>query len=271
MRAAAGRPAHACVGGRRGCVRRYSLAVILAAGLLVLAGLGLFVAGLATGTTDFYWSCVACCAVAAVLLLIVRLRPGQRAAMAEDRPGVRTAEPARTAASTSASAPAATSAAPTTAAGDAGAGAGTAEESTGRHSAGATAAAPRDDRRDEVATPGAGPAADGEPDVAEPTTPPVVRSPASTGRVDGPVDGTDPAEEDVEVTDLLLVVDMRDEVLVVDEHPRYHLADCAWLGGRATIPLPVAEARGDGFTPCAVCRPDSHLADLARARKAARK
>src|SRR3712207_7155612 len=30
----------------------------------------------------------------------------------------------------------------------------------------------------------------------------------------------EPGEEDVEVTDLLLVVDLDDEVLVVDEHPR---------------------------------------------------
>jgi hypothetical protein len=84
-------------------------------------------------------------------------------------------------------------------------------------------------------------------------------------------DGGDPAEEDVEVTDLLMVVDLRDQVLVVDEHPRYHLADCAWLRGRATVPLPVAEARGDGFTPCAVCSPDRHLADVARARRAAQR
>ena len=80
-------------------------------------------------------------------------------------------------------------------------------------------------------------------------------------------DDTDPEVEEVEVTDLLLVVDLTDEVLVVDEHPRYHVAGCAWLGGRETIPIPLDEARTDGFTPCAVCRPDRTLADRARSRR----
>jgi hypothetical protein len=93
--------------------------------------------------------------------------------------------------------------------------------------------------------------------------------PTATGAAHpGPAD---PPEEDVEVTDLLLVVDLADEVLVVDEHPRYHLAGCPWLGGRETIPLPLREARTDGFTPCARCAPDAHLADVQRARRAARR
>jgi hypothetical protein len=80
---------------------------------------------------------------------------------------------------------------------------------------------------------------------------------------------TDPPVEEVEVTDLLLVVDLKDEVLVIDERPRYHLAGCAHLIGRTTIPLPLDEARTDGFTPCAVCAPDRNLAQRARERKAA--
>ena len=80
----------------------------------------------------------------------------------------------------------------------------------------------------------------------------------------------EPGVEEVEVTDLLLVVDLTDEVLVVDEHPRYHLEGCRFLGGRETFPLPLDEARTDGFTPCALCAPDRHLADRERARKAAR-
>ena len=43
--------------------------MILAAGLLVLVGLGLFVAGVVTGATALYWACVAVCVVAAVLLI----------------------------------------------------------------------------------------------------------------------------------------------------------------------------------------------------------
>jgi hypothetical protein len=71
----------------------------------------------------------------------------------------------------------------------------------------------------------------------------------------------------VEVTDLLLVVDLKDEVLVVDEQPRYHVAGCPHLAGRTTIPLPLDEARTDGFTPCGICGPDATLADRVRARK----
>jgi hypothetical protein len=93
---------------------------------------------------------------------------------------------------------------------------------------------------------------------------------APAGPAAVPADLPDPPVEDVEVTDLLMVVDLKDEVLVIDEHPRYHLAGCAHLTGRATIPLPVDEARADGFTPCAVCEPDRNLAERARARKHAR-
>ena len=75
--------------------------------------------------------------------------------------------------------------------------------------------------------------------------------------------------EDVEVTDLLLVMDLTDEVLVVDEHPRYHVPGCRHLAGHPAIPLPLDEARTDGFTPCGTCAPDRHLAERARARKSA--
>jgi hypothetical protein len=77
----------------------------------------------------------------------------------------------------------------------------------------------------------------------------------------------EPGEEDVEVTDLLLVVDLDDEVLVVDEHPRYHVPGCPFLEGREGIGLPMVEARTDGFTPCAACRPVRHLADTERSRR----
>jgi hypothetical protein len=82
-----------------------------------------------------------------------------------------------------------------------------------------------------------------------------------------PAEPADPPVEEVEVTDLLLVVDLTDEVLVIDEHPRYHLAGCVHVAGRTTIPLPLDEARTDGFTPCAVCAPDSTLAERARRRR----
>jgi len=46
------------------------------------------------------------------------------------------------------------------------------------------------------------------------------------------------------------------------------VAGCPWLTGRSTIPLPLDEARTDGFTPCGRCAPDRHLAQVERARRA---
>jgi hypothetical protein len=173
--------------------------VITGAALLVLLGLGLFVAGLSTGTAWLYWACVATCAVAAVLLVLTRRQMVSAAA---------------------ASPP--------------------------------TAGEPAEDGR---ATTGAVPVVVGEP------------PPVTDGGKGAPADLGDPPVEEVEVTDLLLVLDLTDEVLVVDEHPRYHLEGCPHVAGRTTIPLPLDEARTDGFTPCAVCAPDRHLAERARARK----
>lgn len=166
--------------------------MITAAGLLVLLGLGLFVAGIRTGIEPFYWACVAACVAAAVLIVLVRRSMSAATSGKETAP----AEPAT-----------------------------------------------------------------GSTLLERPTEQPVQEPVAQ--------DLPDPAVEDVEVTDLLLVVDLKDEVLVVDEHPRYHLARCKYLSGRTTIPLPIDEARGDGFTPCAACEPDRNLAQRARARRKA--
>ncbi|CAL9368113.1 hypothetical protein SUDANB95_00804 [Actinosynnema sp. ALI-1.44] len=80
-----------------------------------------------------------------------------------------------------------------------------------------------------------------------------------------PDQDTEPGEEDTDAADLLVVADLTDEVRVLDEHPRYHLAACGWLGSRATLGLPIAEARQLGFTPCAVCTPDAVLVAKKRA------
>ena len=74
-----------------------------------------------------------------------------------------------------------------------------------------------------------------------------------------------PEEEDTDAADLLVVCELADEVVVVDEFPRYHLASCPWLGSRPTDSLPAREARDLGFTPCAVCGPDAVLAERYRA------
>jgi hypothetical protein len=195
--------------------------VIAGAAVLVLLGLGLFVAGILTGVTVLYWACVAACVVAAVLLIVVRRQISTTPAAAEPAAEPRAAD----------------------------------------EDAGGTTAP-----------------ADSEAEGAAPVPATSGREPGDTGSATGSAAGTaaaapedlpDPGVEEVEVTDLLLVVDLKDEVLVVDEHPRYHLVDCSWLAGRETIPLPLDEARSDGFTPCAVCSPDRNLAERARAKKRA--
>lgn len=196
--------------------------MILAAGLLVLLGLGLFVAGILTGATALYWACVAVCVVAAVLLVVARRQMGATPAAAP--------EP------------------------DAAAGPGT-----------STAAAT------EQPSPAKEP-----PSTTEPATPmapaaqPVAAGATAVSALSerpAPAELGDPPMEEVEVTDLLVVVDVKDEVLVIDERPRYHLDGCAHLGGHTPIPLPLDEAKTDGFTPCGVCEPDRNLAERVRARR----
>ena len=70
---------------------------------------------------------------------------------------------------------------------------------------------------------------------------------------------SDPGVEETPEADVAVLADLEDEVVVVDEHPRYHLRTCPWLGTRDTIPIGVGEARQLGFTPCDRCRPDTTL------------
>ncbi len=231
--------------------------MIVAAGLLVLVGLGLFVAGVLTGDTTLYWACVGACVVAAVLLFLARRRMSAPAASLPPAAPAASLPPAAPAASrppaAASSSSSSSSSSPAAVAPEAADEPDPARESvrTGRHAGGSTAAASVPTTSGNGAAPVTGVGAAAPP-------PP---SPAA-------VDAGDPPVEEVEVTDLLLVVDLKDEVLVVDEHPRYHVAGCRHLAGSATIPLPVDEARTDGFTPCGSCRPDGTLADRVRARKA---
>ncbi len=75
----------------------------------------------------------------------------------------------------------------------------------------------------------------------------------------------EPGEETTDPADLLAIAQGTDPVLVVDERPRYHLESCDWLGDRATIPLPLNEARELGFTPCVRCSPNATFAARQRA------
>jgi hypothetical protein len=221
----------------------------MAAGLLVLAGLGLFLAGVLTGTTVFYWACVGVCVVAAVLLFAAR-RGISRAEAALSATRVR-----GTTSSPPVSAAAAGQPAPTATGGATAASSGPASSAASPEPASPEVVAP------EVVAPEVGPPVRAH---REPT--PSAGHSSSPSDV-APADLHDPPIEDVEVTDLLLIVDLEDEVLVVDEHPRYHLEGCRFLVGRTAIPLPLDEARTDGFTPCALCTPDRHLADRQRARR----
>ncbi|MEU3274171.1 hypothetical protein ABZ639_25305 [Saccharomonospora sp. NPDC006951] len=81
----------------------------------------------------------------------------------------------------------------------------------------------------------------------------------------------DPAEEQTDAADLLVISELDTEVLVVDEYPRYHLAHCAWLEARDTIPIAVKEARELGFTPCARCGPDARIAAGLKGGRGAKK
>ncbi len=81
-------------------------------------------------------------------------------------------------------------------------------------------------------------------------------------------DAAEPGEEETSAADLLLVYELTDEVLVVDEHPRYHLTRCPWPDRSGAERLPVREARDLGFTPCDRCRPDAALARRHRAASA---
>jgi hypothetical protein len=74
-----------------------------------------------------------------------------------------------------------------------------------------------------------------------------------------------PPEEPRDAEAAGLVAELDDEVLVVDELPRYHLGGCRSLGGSPVIALPAREAVELGFTPCSWCTPDRTLSARHRA------
>lgn len=111
----------------------------------------------------------------------------------------------------------------------------------------------------------------GAPAVRESTA----RSGPAERRPEGPAERTaplgtrpiwdeEPGDEGTDAAVLLQGDELDVRVLVVDERPRYHLDSCAWLGARPTVPLPLRQARGLGFTPCALCAPNAVLTAKAR-------
>lgn len=87
--------------------------------------------------------------------------------------------------------------------------------------------------------------------------------PAATQAI--PAAASEPGQERVDPAAAAIVASLEDEVLVVDEQPRYHLVGCRTLAGRETIPLPAKEAVEYEFTPCASCSPVRVLAARNRA------
>ena len=217
----------------------------MAAALLVVVALGLFVWGVVTGATAFYWACVVVSAVAAVLLILARRRLGRPVAEPErreerlsERLPERSREPVR--------------------------------QSPEEVHEPVEPAAPQAPAARQVPAVHDGPGPESEVAPVADAGIPVARH-ASRDEQHSP-DGAvgDPPVEEVEVTDLLLVVDLTDEVFVIDEHPRYHLEGCPHLAGAEPFGLPVDEARTDGFTPCGICSPDRTMAERERARRAGR-
>jgi hypothetical protein len=111
------------------------------------------------------------------------------------------------------------------------------------------------------------PAAGDLGDPADTPEPDSVEVPASAAEAEASAaeaDETPEPDEDPEVepdpdADDAILADLEDVVVVVDEHPRYHLTSCVWLGTRDTIPIGIGEARQLGFTPCARCRPNATM------------
>jgi hypothetical protein len=76
---------------------------------------------------------------------------------------------------------------------------------------------------------------------------------------DAGADG-EPSTEEHEPAEAALVATLEDEVVVIDEQPRYHVPGCRALTAHEPIPLPAREAVELGFTPCGWCRPNHTLA-----------
>jgi len=72
-------------------------------------------------------------------------------------------------------------------------------------------------------------------------------------------DDAEPPEESADPALGRVAATVEDEVLVIDEQPRYHLTGCRALMAQQTIPLPAREAVELGFTPCGWCNPVAAL------------
>ncbi len=90
--------------------------------------------------------------------------------------------------------------------------------------------------------------------------PPVGAVAAEAPSTPAPGEPVEPPVEEGDAGAAALVARLEDEVLVIDEHPRYHVAGCRTLLAAPSIPLPAREAVELGFSPCGWCTPDRTLA-----------
>ena len=213
--------------------------LILSLGAVVV-GCAFLVVSFLTENTAWAWACIGACGLAAMVLVVDTVRRGRA-----PRERVDGAAAASTGLAAADDEPAATI-----------------ESGSARPVAAPEGAAPTRSIAEEPAT-----VANATPDT-EATQVLAVSEPA----LDGPesvapeVDGAEPDEEDVDAADALAVGGLPTEVVVVDEHPRFHLVACPWLRDKPRLTLPVGEAIELGFTGCARCKPSTTLAAQARQR-----
>jgi hypothetical protein len=199
--------------------------------VLVLAALGLLVSALITASSLWAWVSIGLSVLAGVILVVDWLRRRRRSAA----PAAAAAEPPEV------SEPAEPDAEPSL----------------------FTEPEKQAEEEQTVLIPAAGelgdPADTPEPDVEDETSGSPEPAEAPAEEEPAAAEQTDPGEEPTSAADIALLADLEDEVVVVDEHPRYHLRVCSWVGARDTIPIGIGEARQLGFTPCARCGPDETL------------
>jgi hypothetical protein len=86
---------------------------------------------------------------------------------------------------------------------------------------------------------------------------------------DGDETGTDPDfdpvprdEPGIATSQAPLAGHADDLVFVIDGRPRYHVTTCGFIVGRGSEPVTLRQAVEDGFTPCALCDPDTALSTM---------
>jgi len=216
--------------------------------LLLVASLALLVSGLITGNTPLVIASIAASLLAAYAISRYR---GRRSAGGSESKSSRAAGPT----DPPSAAPAPSWPEPVAAA-----------DLIARHApdGGADVPATPDGGLDVPATPDGGADVPATPDGGAETPPtpggegsvPDVPHPDGGAEVPAGSAGDDPP---VAETDPPLRSRGDEPVWVVDGRPRYHLEACGFLAGRDAEPVPLRQAVEDGFTPCALCDPDSGL------------